>query len=484
MTFRPAAAAPTFGPAPGSYKSAQTLTISDTTPNSTVYYTTDGSTPSSGSAPYTGPISIATSQTVSAFAAAPGYADSPVTSATYTIEKRPTITWATPEPLTYGSPLSATQLNATADVPGTFAYSPVVGTVLPAGSNTLSVTFTPTDTANLQSTTAQATLTVNQATPSITWPTPSPINYGTALSATQLNASASVPGTFVYSPATGIVPPLGSNTLSVTFTPTDRANYTTASASVTLVVNAANPVPDITSISPALASAGNAGFTLTVNGSAFQSSSVVKWGSSDLSTQFVSSTRLTAQVPASSIATAGTATITVQTPAPGGGVSSSLVFEVDSASSGPVFASTTATVTAGATATYSVTLPSTATNVSVTCLNLQPGATCSYSSATGKVTIATSATTPKGTYQITVVFTETLPGAAAAAIIAPFLLLPLLYFRRKFGRTLLVTAVMALVLAGAMLSMSACGGGSSHTGPPVNPTHQVTSSGVVDLTIQ
>jgi hypothetical protein len=54
-----------------------------------------------------------------------------------------------------------------------------------------------------------------------------------------------------------------------------------------------------------------------------------------------------------------------------------------------------------------------------TCLNLPTGATCSYSATTNTVSIATSATTPRGTYQITVVFTETLPGAAEASILLP-----------------------------------------------------------------
>ena len=66
-----------------------------------------------------------------------------------------------------------------------------------------------------------------KATPTITWATPADIVYGTALSATQLNATASVPGTFVYTPPAGDRAEAGAaQTLSVTFTPTDAANYT------------------------------------------------------------------------------------------------------------------------------------------------------------------------------------------------------------------------------------------------------------------
>ncbi len=79
-----------------------------------------------------------------------------------------------------------------------------------------------------------------KATPTITWATPAAITYGTALTSTQLDATASVPGTFVYSPAAGTVPKAGSDTLSVTFTPTDTTDYTSATATTTLVVLSAN----------------------------------------------------------------------------------------------------------------------------------------------------------------------------------------------------------------------------------------------------
>jgi len=77
------------------------------------------------------------------------------------------------------------------------------GTVLGAGTQTLHVTFTPTDATDYTTPTATQTLTVNKATPVITWPAPAAITYPRALSATQLNATASVPGTFVYSPRWG-----------------------------------------------------------------------------------------------------------------------------------------------------------------------------------------------------------------------------------------------------------------------------------------
>ncbi len=83
-------------------------------------------------------------------------------------------------------------------------------------------------------------LTVSSTAPVITWSAPTAAPYGTALSSAQLNAnSGGVPGSFAYSPAAGTVLAAGTSTLSVQFTPTDTANYKTASASVPWVVNKA-----------------------------------------------------------------------------------------------------------------------------------------------------------------------------------------------------------------------------------------------------
>lgn len=80
-----------------------------------------------------------------------------------------------------------------------------------------------------------------QTAPTITWPTPAAITYGTALSSAQLDATASVAGSFAYNPAAGTVPKAGTQTLNTTFTPTDTMHYTTATASVQITVNQAVP---------------------------------------------------------------------------------------------------------------------------------------------------------------------------------------------------------------------------------------------------
>jgi Flp pilus assembly CpaE family ATPase len=151
----------------------------------------------------------------------------------------PSVVWNAPEPIVAGSPLRAKQLNASASVPGSFLYTPAEGEVLAPGVHTISVTFIPRDTMNYTTAQAAVSLVVAEPTPAvINWPSPSTIYYGTPLSAAQLNASASVPGTFDYAPAAGNVLAPGKYTLSVIFTPADADKYAPADASVTLVVDA------------------------------------------------------------------------------------------------------------------------------------------------------------------------------------------------------------------------------------------------------
>ena len=129
-------------------------------------------------------------------------------------------------------------------MPGTFVYTPAAGTVLSAGiGQTLSVTFTPTDAANYTTATATVTITVSQgdAGDHLADAGGDHLRDGAECDAAERDA-ASVPGTFVYTPAAGTVLNAGvAQTLSVTFTPTDAANYTTATATVTITVTKATP---------------------------------------------------------------------------------------------------------------------------------------------------------------------------------------------------------------------------------------------------
>ncbi len=86
--------------------------------------------------------------------------------------------------------------------------------------------------------------------------------------------------------------------------------------------------PTLASLSPSFLAAGGAAFTITVTGANFTNSSVVRWSGSDRLTTFVSSTQLTAAIPASDIAAAGTASVTVFNLPPGGGLSNALTFTI------------------------------------------------------------------------------------------------------------------------------------------------------------
>jgi hypothetical protein len=81
----PITATPTFSPAPGSFGSAQTVSISDSTAGSTIYYTTNNTTPTTGSATYGGAITVSSTETIEAIAASAGNNNSVVATATYTI---------------------------------------------------------------------------------------------------------------------------------------------------------------------------------------------------------------------------------------------------------------------------------------------------------------------------------------------------------------------------------------------------------------
>jgi len=79
------AATPVFSPKGGTYTAAQSVSITDATAGAVIYYTTDGSTPTTASNLYSGPVTVSSTQTLKAMAAASGYHNSAVRSAAYAI---------------------------------------------------------------------------------------------------------------------------------------------------------------------------------------------------------------------------------------------------------------------------------------------------------------------------------------------------------------------------------------------------------------
>jgi hypothetical protein len=90
----PAAGTPAFSPAAGTYTAFQSVAITDASAGASIYYTTNGTTPTAASTPYTGPISVNASETLKAIAVDTGYAQSAVASAAYTIEPPPAPTFS------------------------------------------------------------------------------------------------------------------------------------------------------------------------------------------------------------------------------------------------------------------------------------------------------------------------------------------------------------------------------------------------------
>jgi len=215
---------------------------------------------------------------------------------------------------------------------------------------------------------ATVTVLIENPVPGITDIQPGFAAPGSTLATLTLNGTNFVPGTAVLAGGSSYPGPTGFSVvqwngsprtttfvsptqLTFTLEPGDLA--TAGSASITVVnpgpgggtsntvvftISAngpppppANPVPVVTNLTPASATAGGNDFTLTVEGSDFIAGSVVQWNGSARTTTFVSATELTAAVSAADITTAGTASVTVVNPAPGGGTSGAVLFSINAA---------------------------------------------------------------------------------------------------------------------------------------------------------
>jgi len=163
----------------------------------------------------------------------------------------PTVSLTAPATAVYGSTYTVVATTNASTTP-TITAAPVTvctisGTTVTMVNGTGTCTVTAKWAADdvYKAATATAKTIAQKAATVLTWPTPAPITYGTPLSSTQLDASASynsspLPGTYVYSPAAGTVPKVGTcDTLNVTFTPTQSTDFTRVTASVCLQVNAA-----------------------------------------------------------------------------------------------------------------------------------------------------------------------------------------------------------------------------------------------------
>jgi hypothetical protein len=382
----------------------------------------------------------------------------------------------------YGTALSGTQLNASSSIAGTFTYSPAAGSMLSAGSQTLTVTFTPTGTTDYTTATETVSLTVNQATPTITWATPAAIAYGTALSTSQLNASASVAGSFSYNPAAGTVLG-GSQPLTATFTPADKTDYTPATAMVTLTMSA-QIIPALTFAPIPTQVAGAAPFA--VNATSASSGAVT-----------YAVLAGPAMIAGSLVTVTGSGTVVLwANQAASGGYAAAVA--TTSFTVGLPFTLTTVTgsasgesVSPGSVASFNLTLaPAGATTftdpITFSVTGLPTGATATFSPAT---IAAGSATTPV-TLSIQTANTQTAyneqppSGNPLAPVALGLLLLPLLGMRATRRRLRQMPCLPMVLLAvalslGVVLGISGCSGGS--VTPPAATTPAAQTYTVVAI---
>lgn len=305
--------------------------------------------------------------------------------------------------------ISATLLTAAGTVPVT------VVTQTPGGGPSNAATFTidnlkPTITS-ISPTSATAggatfTLTVNGTnflnTSAVNW------NGGAATTyVSKTKLTAQITSTDIASPGT----------IKVTVTNPAPGGGTSASKSFTID----NPVPSLLSISPTSATAGGATFTLTVNGANFVSGSKVEWNATKPATHYVSSTQLTATITAADIKTAGTASVTVFSPTPGGGASGAKAFTIDNAI--PTLTKLTPSSATAGGAAFTLTVTGTKfVSGSAVNWNGSPRTTTYVSATSLKAAILSSDITTSGSAQISV--TNPAPGAGASATSLTFTINP------------------------------------------------------------
>jgi YVTN family beta-propeller protein len=239
-----------------------------------------------------------------------------------------------------------------------------------AGGGTAMVTvFNPTPGGG---TSTSITFTINDPVPTAASLAPSSSVFGGAAFTLTVNGTNFVTGSVVQWNGVALTTTLVSGTqLTAAVPASDIATAGTASvtvfnptpaggtsAALTFTITSSNPVPTLGSSSPTSAIAGGPAFTLTITGTNFVNGTVVEWNGVALVTTIVSGTQLTAVVPAGDIATAGTASVTIFTPAPGGGTSSALSFTINN----PLPTSTLISPTSAAAGGPAFTLTITGTN--------------------------------------------------------------------------------------------------------------------------
>ena len=173
----PLASSPTFSVASGTYLTPQTVTISDTTAGATIYYTTNGTTPTASSAVYSGAITVSSAETLEAIATASGYSASAISSAWYTFTSPPAAPTFSPAGGTYTSPQAVTisdsttgstiyyTMDGTTPTTGSTLYAPSGDIWVSATETIKAIAIIPITSGYSSSAAASATYTINLPAP-------------------------------------------------------------------------------------------------------------------------------------------------------------------------------------------------------------------------------------------------------------------------------------------------------------------------------
>ena len=271
------AAAPTFSPAAGTYSSAQSVELSCSTPSSTIYYTTNNTTPTHSSGVYSSAISVSSTETIEAICAASGYTDSAVASAVYTISSSASVAATPVFSPAGGSYSSAQSVKLTCSTPSSTIYYTTNGTApthsSSAYSSAIAVSSTETieaictATGDTDSAVASATYTINIATPAAATPTFS-IPAGVYTTAQSVTLSCSTASSTIYYTTNNTTPTTSSNAYStaiaVSSTETIEAicaatgytNSAVASATYTISASGVGYIPGVNNVAANWQNAG------------------------------------------------------------------------------------------------------------------------------------------------------------------------------------------------------------------------------------
>jgi hypothetical protein len=219
-TIQTTAATPVFSPAGGTYSSAQTVTISDATSGATIYYTTNGTTPTASSTKYTGAITVSSSETLEAIAVATGYTNSATGTAVYTIQQNAAATpTLTPAATSYTTPVTVSLNDTTA---GATIYYTTNGTTPTTSSTVYTGPFTVSANTTIQaiavasgyatSATGSGTYSILAATPSFS---PAPGTYSGPQTVTISDPTA---GVTIYYTTNGTMPTTSSSVYTAPIT--------------------------------------------------------------------------------------------------------------------------------------------------------------------------------------------------------------------------------------------------------------------------